>query len=310
MASINRSLADHLRTHHGVASIDTLVAHGLSLRQIRSLTADGVLVRVHQTVYRHAANPNTLEARCVAACAAHPALAVTACSGGRLWGLRRVPSTPLVTATAPLGDAPSLGGVVVRRSSALPASDLVERDDGIRLANPVRTLFDLAPHVSDEAFESIAEQVLDRFCSIGTLLAARSQYAVRGRTGAARINRVLGRRPAWQPPADSDLELRVLRALAERGVVLHRQFLLTAADGATVHLDGADPALRWGLEVDHVTWHGGRLDAQRDKGRDRRARLVGWQIERVTDVELAIDFDGTIDQLVALHRRRALDLAA
>ncbi len=310
MTSITRALADHFRTHHGVASIDTMVDHGLTLRQIRSLAADGLLVRVHRTVYRHAANPDTLEARCVAACAAHPALAITARSAGRLWGFRRVPPSRVVTATAPLGDAPSLKGVALRRSSQLPAGDLVHRPDGIRVVSPVRTLFDLAPHVTDEAFESITEEVLDRFCSVGTLLAGQARYAGRGRPGAARINRVIGSRPAWQPPADSDLELRVLLALEARGVLLERQFMLTLAEGDTIHLDGADPALRWGVEIDHVTWHGGRVDAQRDKIRDRRGRLVGWQIERVTDQELATDFDRVIDQLVALHRRRAADLAA
>ena len=44
----------------------------------------------------------------------------------------------------------------------------------------------------------------------------------------------------------------------------------------------------------------GRLDAQRDKGRDRKLRRVGWQVDRVTDVELEQSFDATIDELVEL----------
>jgi very-short-patch-repair endonuclease len=40
------------------------------------------------------------------------------------------------------------------------------------------------------------------------------------------------------------------------------------------------------------------------------ARLVGWQVERVTDQELAEDFNGTIDQIVALHRQRQATFAA
>jgi very-short-patch-repair endonuclease len=112
-------------------------------------------------------------------------------------------------------------------------------------------------------------------------------------------------RSDWQKPAGSGLELRVLKALEARGIHLERQHPLRLANGTVIHPDGADPAIRWALEIDHVTWHGGRLDAQYDKTRDRLARLVGWQVDRVTDQELAENFDAVIDQLVALHRHRA-----
>ena len=42
-----------------------------------------------------------------------------------------------------------------------------------------------------------------------------------------------------------------------------------------VHLDAADPAIKGGLEIDPVTWNGGRFDAQCDKVRDRGARRLG-----------------------------------
>jgi very-short-patch-repair endonuclease len=120
----------------------------------------------------------------------------------------------------------------------------------------------------------------------------------------------MSKRADWQKPAGSGLELRVLRALEQRGVVLVRQYALELADGSTIHPDGADPSIKWALEIDHVTWHGGRLDAQYDKTRDRAARLVGWQVERVTDQELAENFDAVIDQLVALHRQRTVAMNA
>ena len=40
-------------------------------------------------------------------------------------------------------------------------------------------------------------------------------------------------------------------------------------------------------------------------------RRIGWQVDRVTDLELAEDFDGAIDELVELWRlRRRERLAA
>ena len=72
-----------------------------------------------------------------------------------------------------------------------------------------------------------------------------------------------------------------------------------------IHLDGAVPELRWAVEIDHVTWHGGRFDTQRDKDPDRGARRLGWQVERVTDHELADDFARRHrSELVELHRLR------
>ena len=120
----------------------------------------------------------------------------------------------------------------------------------------------------------------------------------------------MAQRADWQKPAGSALELRVLKALEARGIVLVRQHPLRLPDGALIHPDGADPDIKWALEIDHVEWHGGRLDAQYDKSRDRRARLIGWQVERVTDQELSEDFAAVIDQLVALHRRRVSTVAA
>jgi len=119
----------------------------------------------------------------------------------------------------------------------------------------------------------------------------------------------MSQRADWQRPAGSGLELRVLQALERAGVgPLVRQHPLRLPNGVVIHPDGADPEVRWAIEVDHVTWHGGRFDAQRDKGRDRGARRIGWQVDRVTDQELAADFAGHISELVDLHRRRRTEI--
>ena len=101
----------------------------------------------------------------------------------------------------------------------------------------------------------------------------------------------------------------MLNALRKRGVgPLVQQFAVRLPNGALIHPDGADPSVEWAVEVDHVTWHGGRFDAQRDKGRDRNARRIGWQVDRVTDLELAETSTRAIDELVELwhlRRRRA-----
>lgn len=316
MTSIPPAVADYLAAHHGIVNTDTLMQFGFGEDRIRSLVDAGMFVRVHRQVLRIRSTPASFLGRCRAACAAHPALVITGVSAGRMWELRRlgIPADPppdeLIEAIAPARNAPSLAGVRVRRSTDLDERDIVERPDGIRLATAARTWFDIAESVGDRSFESITEQVLDRYCSVPELWATRRRLAVRGRNGAARVNRVLDRRAVWQRPADSDLELRVLLALEARGVSLVRQFELRLRDGSVIHLDGADPLLRWGLEVDHVTWHGGRFDAQRDKARDRQAGLLGWRVERVTDADVAAGLDVVVDELAELHAMRSMSATA
>ena len=126
-----------------------------------------------------------------------------------------------------------------------------------------------------------------------------------GRDGTARFVRVLARRPSLAKPKNSDLEVRVLRALASRGVVLVPQYEIRLPDGSVIHPDGVDPFRRFGVEIDHVTWHGGRVRSQYDKWRDRQTARLGWVIARVTDEDLRTRFHGTINDLVEIYVRRA-----
>ena len=121
----------------------------------------------------------------------------------------------------------------------------------------------------------------------------------------------MSQREDWQKPAGSGLELDVFNALEARRVgPLVRQYAIRLDDGTTIHPDVAVPNVRWAVEVDHITWHGGRFDAQRDKARDRQARRVGWQVDRLSDLELREDFESCMDELAGLFRLRRTQQAA
>lgn len=310
MATISSTLAGRIAAQHGIVTNPQLLADGLSRHTLRRWVETGFLVVEHKHVYRLATAPDTFESRCVAACLADPTAIVTGVAAARLWEFRHVfqPDVPHVLVGH--GSTPITRGVVLRRSNVIDDTDAVRRADGIVVASPPRAWFDCARDVDDERFERLTEWVLDKHSTLPTLWSTARRLQARGRPGLARVNRVMEARADWQKPAGSGLELRVLKALDSRGIQLVRQHPLRLANGSTVHPDGADPRIRWALEVDHVTWHGGRLDAQYDKTRDRQARLVGWQVERVTDQELADDFNGVIDELVALHRERAMSFDA
>ena len=304
-------LSATIAAHHGIVTRDQLIDHGLTRDRLRRLVSDAVIVRYHNGVYRMATSPDTFEARCVAVCAADPSIVVTGLSAARLWGVRhaRPHRTPIVLVEHDRN--PVSARAVVRRTNVLDDEDRVHRPDGIVVASPPRAWFDCARDLDDETFEAVTEWMLDRHTSMPVLWATIRRLVGRGRPGLARARRVLSQRSAWQRPAGSKLELRVLRALAIAGVGdLVRQYPLRLPNGVVVHPDGADPSIKWAVEVDHVTWHGGRLDAQRDKARDRGQRRIGWQVERVTDHELAEDFAAVIAELVELHALRARQFAA
>ena len=300
-----------VRARHGIVTMRELLADGMGSNTIRNLVLHRNLIVVHRGVYRWATTPDTFEARCVAACVAAADVVVTGPAAARLWGFRHVSRVDVPILLAPHSRSGLAGAVELRRSSVLDPCDVVQREDSIRVASPPRAWFDCARDLDDERFEALTEWVLDRHATVPTLWATMRRLAARGRVGSSRVRRVLSQRQAWQKPADSRLELKVLRALERRGIgPMVRQHRVVLRDGSCVHLDGAVPDVRWGVEVDHVTWHGGRLDAQYDKQRDRQLRLVDWQVERVTDQDVRHDFAGTIDALVRLHDHRRRTLVA
>lgn len=305
MPSPSAQLGRLIAARHGIVTKSELMADGFTENTVRRQVTSGVLVRMHSGVYRVATTPDSFEGRCAAACLADPSIVVTSISAGKLWGFRPIPrhDTPIVTTH--LDQYRLTRGAIVRRSGELPSDHVVERDDGIRVASPPRAWFDCGRDLDDDWFERLTEWVLDHHATVPTLWGMRRTMARRGRTGSARVNRVLSRRPAWQKPADSGLELKVLRALEARGIgPIVRQFAITLPNGVTIHADGALPDLKWAVEIDHVTWHGGRTTAQEDKARDRALRRLGWQVDRVTDTDVRERFRATIDELVELVQLR------
>ena len=311
MHRLTTTLALLVARRHGVVTRIELLADGWTRHSIQAAVGGGELVACHPGVYRVQTSPNTFEARCVAACLADAQLVVTGPAAALLWRFRHVPvvDVPIVLADH---DRNALSGPVsVRRTNVLSSEDRVARDDGIVVASPPRTWFDCARDLDDRRFEALTEWVLDQHCNVPTLWRTVRRLDARGRPGLARVRRVMSARSDWQRPAGSRLELRVLTALRRAGLPeLLRQHPLRLPNRVLVHADGAVPELRWAVEIDHVTWHGGRVAAQRDKARDRGLRRLGWQVERVTDADLREDFAGTVRELVALYHLRRRELAA
>lgn len=304
MSTFTPALNLLIRRQHSVVSAEQLEIHGITRQRRRTVFGNGVFDVVHRGVYILASAEHTIEARSVAACLANPRLVICGPTAGRIYRLRKMFGDD-VHAMA-LNACPQLDGVVTHRTNRLSAEDIEVRPDGIRILRAPRLTHNLADHLDDQGFESVIEQLLDRRAvTIPQLFAADRALRQRGRDGAARFARVLSKRPAFAKPKNSDLEVRVLGALARRGILLVPQYEITLPDGSVIHPDGGDPSRRFGVEVDHVTWHGGRARSQYDKWRDRQTSRMGGVIPRVTDEDLRSRFHAMINELVELHEGRA-----
>jgi hypothetical protein len=151
---------------------------------------------------------------------------------------------------------------------------------------------------------SVIEQLIQRkICTIGTLGAMARRLCHPTRPGSERFAlSLIGR--GERPASESHPELVLAEALRAKGVPVQPQFDdLALPDGSTVRLDLAVPAARWGIEIDVHPDHLLLDGTTRDKRRDRKCHRIGWQIERVTEIDL-LDIDGLVEELVELYETR------
>lgn len=296
MNDVPRSLSAVARDQLGLVTVDDLLRCEVGKRQRRRLFESGFLIAVHRGVLRVASHPVTFEQRCLAALLFAPDAVLSGPTAARVWGLRKVPTDDVHIVARPTIHVTEINA---HHTDLLRDADIVLHR-GLRVLRPARLLCDLAWHLDDAGLESVFEQMLDRrMLTVDTARRAARAFCTRGRPGSVRLARVLESRPAWLRPADSDLEVRLHRALAGVGLVLERQ-VMVEVDSGIVAIDLADPVLKFGIEVDHATWHNGRLDVQRDKRRDRELTRIGWTMSRVTDDDVEARLGETVDQLVAI----------
>ncbi len=311
MSAFDSSLAHWFRDHHGIASAAHLTSLGVTTDQRHHLIAIGVLDVLFEGVYHLTSTPLDLPARAAAVCAADPSLVVSCHTVGTLLVVRRCTSSWIHATTERL-TKPIGAGVRIHRSRWLPPEHVIDRGDGIRVTTPQRFFFDMARYSTDVDLRSIAEQLLaDRLCTFEQIEACVEEMATRGRPGSARAVRVLAERTPTGAPADSHLEVVLLDALHRAGLpefVRHPELRLR--DGSVIRPDLGVPSAGFYVEVDHPTWHDSTRDTEYDKLRDRRLRLSGAVVERITAAQIASNLTSVVVDLAALYARRLRNLGA
>jgi hypothetical protein len=299
------ALVAELTARHGVTTTARLARFGIGRRTIDTLKRRGRLRLAGQGVLVSTAWPDTFEHRMAVACAATGGV-ICFPTAGIVWELRKTPRCPDIHVAVPEGRRiDPLPGVVIKRTCLLPECDIVRRDDGIAITAPPRTAFDAAWWLSNDDLESLVEDGLHRgYFVLPTLRALARRTRCRGRPGSARFGEVLDSREPWLKPVASDYELRLARAMRKRGFPsMERQCRVELGNGKTIHPDLGLPAHGFYVEIDHRTWHGGRLDADYDGRRDLEVEALGHHVSRVSDVAIDRHLERTVEALWAIWQR-------
>jgi len=294
-----------------VISTRQLDLAGVSRHHRSVLVESGVLEHVGHSVLRVVGAPETLESRLVALCLQHPTGFVTGPTAGGLLALRRMPRSSPIHFSLPHGHRVAVPPFVrLRQTTRWFEEHRRDLGNGIVVASWPRLAFDLSSDLGDSDLSSVIEQMLHRGdCTESQLGEVARLLCARRRKGSARFASVLLRRHGGAP-AESHPELLVLQGLLDRGVPVETQVDdLVLPNGRRIRIDMAVRAVRWAVEVDAHPSHLHLAGSTRDKQRDRQLHLIGWQVERVTPIDL-LDLPGLLDELAALYWSRAAHFAA
>ena len=299
-----------LADHHGVITTACLRSAGVGRSTTDRLVKAGVLRAVLKGVYVLAATKPTLEQRCVVLSVAHRTGYVTGPTAGKLYDLRRMPQTSALHFACPHGvHLPIQIGVTFRQTRALTTADRWTRPDGITIVKPRRLAFDLANDLTPLDHASVLQQLLDRrLVTFSELVATGARLCHPARPGSNRFEQSLHRLDG-SSPAQSHPEVVLAEALWERSVPVERQARVVRSAGSFVHVDLAVPEIRWGIELDIHPEHRSIEGHAGDARRYRSLHLVEWQVEPVSEEDIA-NLVTLADELAALYRARRNQFSA
>lgn len=272
--SLNRLAARQYSLAHRQQALDL----GMTPRQIQERLDSGWFVPVHRSVYRLPGGPSSSKQALLAAClAAGPGAVASHRSAAVLWRLRGIEDAP--TEITVVGDRHCrMTSVVVHRTDTVADVDVSLRS-GIPVTTPARTLLDLGAVVPASLVEPALEDALMRRLVNFLLLAnTLERLGGRGRRGAAVLRALVEERDPATVPTQSVLEDELLRVLWRGGLPAPvRQYQV-----GRVLLDAAYPDIKLGIEADSRTWHGGRLDVQRNSDKANLLVASGWRVLHFT----------------------------
>lgn len=297
--SPDAAIARLAERQHGVVSLAQLVALGLSKAAVAKRAASGRLHRQYRGVYAVGHGRLTREGRFMAAVLAYgPPAVLSYRSAAGMWGVRP-DNRPRIDVSLPRRSVRSRAGIDAHASITLTAGDCTTVD-GIPCTTVARTLLDLAAVVDRRGVERAIEQA-----DVLRLFDLRSVDDVLHRAGGHRgapVLRAVLADLAEPAITRSDVEERfisVCRAAALPSPEVNASLVID--EGPAIEVDFLWRAHRLAIETDAFGTHGTRQAFERDRLRDQRLRLAGYDPVRFTRRQIISEPDrvaGTVGELL------------
>jgi putative AbiEi antitoxin of type IV toxin-antitoxin system/uncharacterized protein DUF559 len=290
---------------HGVVSLAQLRSLGLCKSAVSKRARNGRLTRIHRGVYAVGHGRLTREGRWMAAVlACGPKAVLSHRSAAALWGIRS-DNRAKTDVSLPSPSARPRPDIDVHRSATLREQD-VTIHDGIPCTTVARTLLDLADVLARRGVERAVDQA-ERLRLFDLRAVEEVLSRSNGRRGAGVLRAVLA---AYDGPTltDEELEERFFRLCRRAGIPQPEVNAWVVLEDGEVKADFLWRPERLVIETDGYGAHGTRRAFERDRRRDRRLRLAGYETFRFTWSEVDKEparVAQTLRRLLALKLARA-----
>jgi len=284
MNTVDRACLKLAASQHWVIARTQLLLLGLSATGIDRRLSSGLFVRLHPSVYRIGAAPESWRQRLLGACLWTSGVASHR-SALMLLGLEGY-SGEILEVTTTVTRRTSTRAVRIHRSTNLAPFELTTVDS-IRSTTPTRTLLDVGSVLSQKGLEVALDSTLrQRLTSLDRLRAGVERLGGRGSRGPGALGQLLDVR-GDVVPTDSALETRLSRLLRRHRLPQpQRQVEVRDAQGFIGRVDFAYPELKIAIEVQSYRWHLSWAARLSDMERLNRLQTRGWIIIQVTFEDL------------------------
>jgi hypothetical protein len=284
--ALDARIAELAERQHGVVARRQLLELGVGEESVEWRLRMGRLHRLHRGVYAVGHRVRTRQARWMAAVLfCGPNAVLSHRSAATLWRIRGPASRAIEVTGRPKSRS---RGSIQRHRANLHADEVTVRE-GIPVTTPPRTLLDLATVLSVDQVEQALRQAerlsLYDGLSIAHLLARHPKHR-----GNGAIRECLRRyRDLPAGVTREELERRFLSFLRGAGLPRPRLNAWIDLNERRYQVDCLWEGARTVVELDGFATHGTRSAFESDRERDRRLRVEGWTVVRVTWRQLRDD---------------------
>jgi predicted transcriptional regulator of viral defense system len=297
---LDRRIAAHAITQHGLITRKQALALGMSIHMIQSRRRSGRWTTVESGVYLLQGAPRTWHTEVLAACFALGGIAShrTAAALHRLDGFR----PDIIEITIPRGRAVIRPGIVLHEATDLHLFRPI-RIAGIPTTPLARLAVDLGSVISFRRYDAvIAEMVRRKEVSWDDLLDQLIRHSRRGRNGVGALRAVLDLH-FGEDVGESVLEGAFLRELRRRGLPEPvAQYSIHDRDGFVARVDFCYPELRIVIELDGRRFHGEPV-FESDRLKRDRLGADGWSVQEISRRMLLADPTHVFDRIERIIER-------